>query len=275
MGLTYIVWMLYTAGICSCAVWQTAVVRACAADSTETVRRLYAFSSIGFLIRFLIPQFLGICALAYFWQHPTAKGIFFTSEGVLVDDAALQLQAMPAFLGQLLPVGIIGLIAAAMLAAFMSTHDSYLLCWASVIAYDIAVPLSRGRIGERGCLWLTRLGIVLIGVFLLVWGLWYPLGQNLWDYMAVTGAIYFAGAFALLVGGLYWKRASQTGAMLALLSGAGALLGLKPVQELFGLDLRSEVVGLSTAAGAIILMVAGSLLFPDPEHPTIARETTA
>src|SRR5690606_31022291 len=170
-------------------------------------------------IRFLLPQFLGICALAWFWEHPSARDWLFTPDGTLVESADTRLRAMPTFLSQLLPVGVIGLIGAAMLAAFMSTHDSYLLCWASVLAYDVAVPLSGGHIGERGCLWLTRLGIVLIGGFLLIWGLWYPLGQNLWDYMAVTGAIYFTGAFAVLVGGLYWPRASRTGAMLALVSG--------------------------------------------------------
>jgi SSS family solute:Na+ symporter len=264
--------MIYTAGLCSCAVWPTAVVRACSADTTATVRRLYLYSSIGFLIRFLIPQFLGICALAYFWHHPTAREQFFTPDGALVTDATQQLRAMPTFLSQILPIGVIGVIGAAMLAAFMSTHDSYLLCWASVIAYDIAVPLSRGRIGERGCLWLTRLCIVLIGAFLLTWGLWYPLGQNLWDYMAVTGAIYFSGAFAMLVGGIYWKRASRTGAMLALLSGAGALFGLTPLQKLVGINVPSEIVSLSAAGAAIVLMVVGSLLFPDKETPDLRRE---
>ncbi|MEZ6052189.1 MAG: sodium:solute symporter family protein [Planctomycetaceae bacterium] len=265
-GTSYIVWMLFSAGICSGAVWPTAVIRACSADSAATVRRLYAFSSIGFLIRFLMPQFLGICALAYFWHHPAAHDQFFTAEGQLIDDSTLQLQAMPTFLSQILPVGVLGIVGAAMLAAFMSTHDSYLLCWASVLAYDVAAPVSGGRLSEHGCLTLTRVGIVVIGGFLLVWGLWYPLGQNLWDYMAVTGAIYFTGAFAILVGGIYWKRASRTGAMLALLSGAGALVGLKPVQEYLGTDIRSELVGLGTVGLAIVSMILGSLLRPDDSY---------
>ena len=128
---------------------------------------------------------------------------------------------------------------------------------------------------ERGCLLLTRLGIVLIGAFLLTWGLWYPLGQNLWDYMAVTGAIYFSGAFAVLVGGIYWKRASRTGAMLALLSGAGAMFGLTPMQKLVGMDVPSDVVSLWTAGGAVVLMIGGSLLFPDREAVEFHMETVS
>ena len=64
---------------------------------------------------------------------------------------------------------------------------------------DVAGPLSGGRLSTKARLVLARLFIFLIGMFLLVWSLWYPLGQDLWDYMAVTGAIYFIGATALLV----------------------------------------------------------------------------
>jgi SSS family solute:Na+ symporter len=97
------------------------------------------------------------------------------------------------------------------------------------------------------------------------------LEQDLWDYMAVTGAVYFTGAFALLLFGLYWKRASTTGAYLALAAGFLAVLGLGPVRELLGVDrlgaglgieFRGEFVGLSAAALCLVLMVLGSLLFP-------------
>jgi SSS family solute:Na+ symporter len=81
--------------------------------------------------------------------------------------------------------------------------------------------------------------------------------------MAVTGAIYFSGAFALLLGGLYWKRASSTGAFLALLTGMVAILGLSPVQKMIGVDWPSESVGLCSIGATVLAMVVGSLLFPD------------
>jgi SSS family solute:Na+ symporter len=80
--------------------------------------------------------------------------------------------------------------------------------------------------------------------------------------MAISGAIYFTGAIALLVFGLYWKRASKVGAYLALLCGFGAVVGLKPVQALLGIEVSSAIVGLTVIALAMVLMVAGSLLFP-------------
>ena len=51
-GPSYVVWMIFTAGIVGCAVWQTAVMRACAAESPAVVKKLYIWSSIGFLVRF-------------------------------------------------------------------------------------------------------------------------------------------------------------------------------------------------------------------------------
>jgi SSS family solute:Na+ symporter len=171
-----------------------------------------------------------------------------------------------------------------MLAAFMSTHDSYLLCWSSVLTQDVIAPLGGDRMSTGSRLRLTRLLIFVIGIFLLVWSLWYDLGQDLWDYMLITGAIYFTGAFALLVAGLYWKRASRVGAYLALAVGLSAVLGLKPVQGAIqkGLDLfvdrealppiewDGEIIGISTVAASTLMMILGSLVFPDPvaEEPT-------
>lgn len=109
---------------------------------------------------------------------------------------------------------------------------------------------------------------MVIGVFLLICSLWYPLKQDLWDYMAVTGAIYFTGAFSLLVLGIYWKRASTVGAYASLLCGFGALLGLGPIRIILGLEAHAEFltadrVGLATVTASLVTMVIGSLLFPN------------
>ena len=122
------------------------------------------WSSVGFLIRFLLPQFLGICALAYFMGIPEARSELLTPDGSIVGSSELTMSAFPHFLGQILPVGIIGIVGAGMLAAFMSTHDSYLLCWASVIVEDVVVPLRGGEMSTRSRLLLARLLLSLIHI---------------------------------------------------------------------------------------------------------------
>jgi SSS family solute:Na+ symporter len=180
--------------------------------------------------------------------------------------------AMPVFLSQILPAGFIGIVSAGMLAAFMSTHDSYLLCWSSVLTQDVVTPWFRNGLSSKARLLLTRIFILAIGVFILVWGLWYDLGQDLWDYMAISGAIYFTGAIALLVFGLYWKSAGKVGAYLALICGFGAIVGLKPIQELLGINVSSEIVGLVVIVLATVMMVVGSLMFPDRGKSTEYQE---
>ncbi|MBN2375376.1 MAG: sodium:solute symporter family protein [Sedimentisphaerales bacterium] len=262
-GLNYVLWMIYMGLLCS-AIWQTAVIRACAADSIKTVKKLYTFSSIGFLIRFLIPYFLGICAFVFITKNTDLKSIFLP-EGVKVD-SDISMMALPIFLGQILPAGLIGLVTAGMLAALMSTNDSYLLCWSSVLTQDVVAPilsLFKKDLSDKARLVLTRIFIIGIGIFILIWGLWYPLGQDLWDYMAIGGAIYGAGAFSLLVFGLYWKRTSRIGAYLGLIAGFCCIFGLTPVQKLIGINQPAENVGLVVLIASTALTFFGSLLFPD------------
>ncbi len=228
-GFEYVAWMFFL-GIVNCALWPTAVARALAMESTTALKRQYTWSSISFAIRMIIPNLLGVCAFVFVMtKAPDLQAVFFPEEA---DAKAVDnLYAMPIFLGRILPAGLIGLITAAMIAAFMSTHDGYLLCWSTVITQDVIAPLFKERLDNPTRIKITRVLIVLIGLYILYWGLFYTGEEDIWDYMAVTGAIYFTGAFSLLFGGLYWHRASSTGAVLALLVGITAVLGLGPVQK--------------------------------------------
>ena len=71
------------------------------------------------MIRFMIPNFLGICAFVMVVSTPELEALF------IGEQAVDNLYAMPVLLGRIIPTGLIGIIAAAMIAAFMSTHDSY------------------------------------------------------------------------------------------------------------------------------------------------------
>jgi len=224
-GAEYVAWMGFL-GIVNCALWPTAVARALAMESTAAVRKQFTWSSVSFAIRIIIPTLLGICAYVFVMTKAPDLNQLFNEQG---ED---NLYAMPIFLGRILPSVLVGLLTAAMIAAFMSTHDGYLLCWSTVITQDIIAPLFKGRLDNPTRIRITRILIILIGLYILYWGVIYEDEKDdIWDYMAVTGAIYFTGAFSLLAGGLYWHRASSTGAVLALLAGTTAVIGLSPVQK--------------------------------------------
>ncbi len=257
-GVAYVVWMIFTAGLVSCAIWPTAVARALSMASEKSVKTQYMMTSITFMIRFLIPYFIGISAFVYFVLYDRNLVSLFNSGDLS------SLYAFPLYIKTLLPVGVMGFFVAAMIAAFMSTHDGYLLCWSSVITQDIVAPLKRKLLTDKQRMTLTRCFIILIGVYIWYWGLFYKGSEDIWDYMAITGAIYFTGAFALLVGGLYWKRASRIGALGALMSGCVALLGLEPVKHVCYLGAFTGAhIGLFSVCLTMVVMVLGSLLFPD------------
>ena len=275
-GWSYVFWMA-TLGLVSCAVWPTAIARALAMESPAAVKRQFMWSSISFTVRFMIPYFWGICALVYI--HSTTDGadlkaLFFPAEGS-EREAVSNLYAMPIYMGRLLPTIILGVMTAAMIAAFMSTHDSYFLCWSSVITQDIVAPLRKKKpLTGTQRVKLTRWLIVLIGGYVLYWGLFYEGKDDIWDYMAVSGAIYFTGALAVLICGLYWKGASSAGAFAALLTGLIALLGLGPVQQVVGLQYKDDAgewvqrvtgaqIGLLSVALAFVVMIVVSLRWPD------------
>lgn len=264
-GIGYVVWMAFL-GLVGCAFWQTSVMRASSAEDEKVVRRTFSWGAVGFLMRFMIPYFWGICALVFLSQHPALKEVFFGAQFDALTNSEksnLTLRAMPIALSNLMPAGWIGLLTAGMLAAAMSTYNTYLHTWSAVLTQDVVASLRGGRLTHQQRILIARVLMFLIGLFLLVWGLWYPLGEDLWDYMAVTGAIYFTGAASVLVGGIYWKRASRAGAVAAFACGFLAVAGLSPVQQLLGFRIGSEWVGLGTVAAAALALVIFSLLFPD------------
>jgi solute:Na+ symporter, SSS family len=155
-----------------------------------------------------------------------------------------------------------GLLVAAMLAADMSTDSSYMLTWASVIYNDIIAPWRRPDWTEKKGLLLNRLIVAAIGVFLLFYGLWYPLKGDLWSYLGVTGTIYLASMSTLLIACLYWPRANSWGAAAAIAVGAVfpiAYLVLEQVIPSVRQTIGPYWSGLASYAGAALAMVVGSL----------------
>ncbi|MCA9041013.1 MAG: sodium:solute symporter family protein [Planctomycetaceae bacterium] len=232
----------------ACFLWPTTASRTLSVKNTQVARQLYFWSAIPLLARRAIPVLLGLGAFAYFATNIDLGNEFMQQ---VQQEKVSTLSAMPLYLAKLIPTGLLGIIAAGMLAAFMSTHDTYLLTWSSVITQDICAPLF-GPISQRTRILITRISIVVIGIMLLIWGLWYELSSDLWVYLAITGTIYFAGALPAIVGGLYWKRGTSQAATVSI------LLGLTGV-----FALEAPVVWLDAQLHAISLFSENTHLTPD------------
>ena len=246
-GGFYITWQVVL-GFVSAVIWPTAITRALSLNSPNAVKKQYLWSSISFLIRFMIPCFLGICAFIYF------NG-----------EVSNSLIMMPEYLVEILPVGVLGITVAAMLAAFMSTHDSYLLCWSTIITNDIIDPLTGSNLNSTKKINYSRIIIIILGIYILYWGLVYDGGDSIWSYLGITGAIYFTGAISVILFGLYWDKASSNGAIAALLGGLSAIIGLEPIRDSISIlkGYEAEHIGLLTLCFSILLMIIFSIIFPD------------
>lgn len=267
-GITYVIWMAIALTSWA-ALWMTGTMRALAAKDPQTAKRMYFWTSIGYMARRAFPMLWGIAALAFVVSLPELNDVFFPAGG----EGLNKMYGMPIFLGRVVPAGLLGILVAGMLAAFMSTHDSYLLGWSSVLTHDITRVLSRKIKGtdlpDRTALILTRVFVVVIGIFLFVWSFYYRTLVTLWDYMAITGTIYIGGALPAIAGGLYWRRASTVGAGLAIFFGLIACLALVP-----SLIEYKNIIPLVTVVGGWVVFIGGSLLFPDKQPREVKMEAS-
>jgi len=248
MGWQYVLFnlMLNTAAVLT---WQTIIARVLAAKDTGTGRKVYTRTSFFFVCRFLIPGIWGIAALA------------------TLGPVANTLEAMPRYLSTAVPAGLMGILIAAMLAADMSTDSSYMLTWCSVIYNDIMAPFRKKPWSEKRGLFWNRTIIALIGIFLLLYGLWYPLKGDLWTYLGVTGTIYLASISVLLIACCYWRRANSWGAGASILVSAIIPVAYLVMEQLPSTAALAKSIGPYYSGIATYLlsgaaMVVGSLLKP-------------
>ena len=180
----------------------------------------------GFIV--LLPMvLLPVCAFA-FLHHPSFAQGAEEVEGVLSQVSNTQLQSqlrVTVTLTRMLPVGLMGLFAAVMFAAFVSTHDTYLHSWGSIFVQDIVLPIRNSLRGEREPLsptahlrWL-RGSVIGVAVFIFLFSLLLNQRQDILMFFALTGTVFLGWAGAAIVGGLYWKRGTSGGAWAAAIVG--------------------------------------------------------
>jgi SSS family solute:Na+ symporter len=251
MGWQYVIFNIFL-NLAAVMTWQTTIARVLAAKDTQTGRKVYTRTSFFFVCRFLIPGIWGIAALAVL--SPEAVG-------------SNTLSAMPKLLSTIVPVGLMGTLIAAMLAADMSTDSSYMLTWSSVIYNDIMAPFRKTKWSEKRGLFWNRTIVALIGVFLLFYGLWYPLKGDLWTYLGVTGTIYLSSMAVLLLACSYWKRANSWGAGAAIIVGAIIPVSFLIMEQIPATMSIAKAIGpyysgIATYIIVGVAMIIGSLLKP-------------
>ena len=121
-------------------------------------------------------------------------------------------------IANILPAGVRGVVAAAMLAALMSTVSGALNSIATVFCYDIYKPIRPGA-SDRNLIVVGRV-VTLIAMVLAI--LWAPKISEFESILQgnTTMICYIAPSItAVFLGGVLWKKASAWGAFITLCTG--------------------------------------------------------
>ncbi len=135
-------------------------------------------------------------------------------------DTAVSQMRVPTVLVSMLPPGLMGAFAAVMLAAFISTHDTYLHSWGSIFVQDVYMPFQKKPLSPEKHLKVLRWSTIGVAIFIFMFSLVFQQSEYILLFFAITGAIFFGGSGAVLIGGLYWKRGTAQGAWWAMSLGA-------------------------------------------------------
>ncbi|TCJ19673.1 sodium:solute symporter [Rubrobacter taiwanensis] len=194
-----------------------------------------------------------IAAGVYCLLYALAGALIGSAARVLLPELEAADNAFAAVAIATLPVGLLGLVLAAALAAVMSTASSALLASSTILANDVYARLARG---VHNRVLISRLATLLVGVAVL--GIAIAVGDVVGAltvaYNLLTGAL-----FIPIVGALFWRRATGAGALAAMLVSSGVVIALMYTRGLFSND--PIIYGMLASLG---VFVAVSLLSRGP-----------
>ena len=162
---------------------------------------------------------------------------------------------LPLLLRTVLPVGLMGLMMSAYFSAIMSTADSCLMAAGGNVVTDILGKFI--NFSSKKSLRMSQLTVLVIGIAAVL------IAQhltNVLELMLLSYAFMVSGLFVPVVGGLFWRRSSNTGAILAMLVGGSVTSGLVLADISLPYQLDANVFGISAAA---LVFAVGSILIPD------------
>jgi len=208
----------------------------------------------------------GLVAGLYCLLYGLAGALIGTAARALIPDLPNSDNAFARVAAEVLPAGILGLVLAAALAAIMSTASAGLLASSTILANDVyAGFFRRGSGGHAGAeeYNASRLATLLVGVVVLVIAV---IVNDVVGALTVAYDLLVGALFVPIIGALFWRRATGTGALVSMLVGGVVVVGLMAWQ---GLLANSPIYGGLLAS--LVALVVVSLLTPQAsEHEAAA-----
>ncbi len=222
--------------------------RVMAARSARTAVTASYLSGFMYLTIGFIPLFIGLCGHILYPEEGYGGDPQMVLPFMVLEHSNIFLQIM--FFG-------------ALLSAILSTTSGAVLAPATVIGENLVRPYF-GRLSDKRLLHIMRLSVVGVALASATMAAW---NRNIYELVAQSSALSLVSLFIPLTAGLYWKRASNFGALASITTGMAVWLLCEFV--LF-CSIPSLIWG---GLASLVAMIAGSWLRPDRSYVQF-REAT-
>ncbi len=180
----------------------------------------------------------------------------------------------PSLVIRMLPVGIVGFMLAALIAALTSTLSGLLNSVATLFTMDFYSPIKKNSTAKQK----VMVGRIVSAITLVIAVWWAPqIGtrfSSLLKYYQEMLAMLAPPIVASFILGVFWKRANQTGNFTGLIAGAALGLGNLIFKAHHGVSIFGDIHFLLTVpiylAFSMAVMVVVSLLTAAPDKERIA-----
>ena len=213
-GLAVLIGGLWVANLYYWGFNQYIIQRTLAAKSLRESQRGIAFAAF---LKLLIPLIVVIPGIVAFVLNSDETGqltaisldqTFIGPEGNILND-----NAAPWLISSFIPVGLKGLVLAALAAAIVSSLASMLNSTSTIFTMDIYKPYINRKSTEKQT---VRVGRISGAIALLIAVLIAPQLQNIgqvFQYIQEYTGVVSPGILAVFLTGLFWKRATNKGAI--------------------------------------------------------------
>lgn len=167
---------------------------------------------------------------------------------------------LPMLLRTVLPVGLMGVMMSAYFSAILSTADSCLMACSGNVVSDIVGHFRRVDPASRSFLRFSQLATLLLGIAALLLA---ASMTTVLDLMLYSYAFMVSGLLVPIIGALFWRRASNAGALAAMVIGGVTTVALELLPIPLPLGLDGNVFGITASFFSFIMV---SLLIPGPPN---------
>ncbi|MDZ7657817.1 sodium:solute symporter family protein [Fodinibius sp.] len=233
-------------------VGMTLYQRIYACNDEQTAKRAWYLAGV---FEWPIMAFMGV-ALGLFAKVGAEQGMFEYLGAADVSETDPE-TGLPMLLRTVLPVGLMGIMMSAYFSAILSTADSCLMAASGNVVSDIIGYFRDIDHDSDSFLRFSQITTLVLGTFALLIA---TTMTNVLDLMLYSYAFMVSGLFVPIIGALYWKKSSSTGAIAAMIFGGSTTVSLELLMDKLPAGLDANVFGITVSA---IVFIAVSLAFPD------------